>query len=272
MIGREPACRTESPHVGPRSGLTLDSYGLRIGVWASDPETLEQLAGRLPPGRLAAASLETDRNYSLARARDVSALSVDGRCLVEGRNLDQIFEVFTADLQLFIAEMAPHHVFVHAGAVGWESVAIIIPGPSLSGKSTLVAELVRAGATYYSDEYAVLDESGRVHPYSSALSIRQEYPAPPRRCPVETFGGRRGLGPLPVALVVVTEYRRGAVWEPRLLSAGQGALVLLANTVSARRRPAAALAALREVVVAGTVLEGARGEAGATAASLLQAV
>jgi hypothetical protein len=28
-----------------------------------------------------------------------------------------------------------------------------------------VAELVRAGATYYSDEFAVLDSRGRVHPF-----------------------------------------------------------------------------------------------------------
>jgi hypothetical protein len=147
-----------------------------------------------------------------------------------------------------------------------------VPGPSLSGKTTLVAELVRAGASYYSDEYAVLDARGRLHPYAATLSIRRRYPEPPHLCPVEALGGRRGTEPLPVALVVVTEYRSGAVWAPRLLSAGHGALALLANTVSARRRPAAALTALREVVVHGTVLEGERGEASTMVARLLEAL
>jgi hypothetical protein len=39
---------------------------------------------------------------------------------------------------------------------------------SYSGKTTLVSELIRAGATYYSDEYAVIDERGRVHAISAA--------------------------------------------------------------------------------------------------------
>jgi hypothetical protein len=254
------------------SGLTLASYGVRIGVWANDAEALERLAAYLPPGHRDAPARDVDRRYSLTRERGLDVLRVDGRCLGEGHDLDHLGEVFAADLQLYVAEMAPHHVFVHAGAVSWRGEAIIIPGRSLSGKTTLVAELVRAGATYYSDEYAVLDELGRVHPYTDALSIRPESPGRPRRCPVETLGGRSGTEPLPVALVVVTEYRRGAVWEPRLLSAGCGALALLANTVSVRRRPEAALAALREVVVHGTVLEGVRGEAGATVPSVLQAL
>jgi len=199
-------------------------------------------------------------------------LDVDGQRLAEGYDLERIGDVFEADLQLYVAEMSPHHVFVHAGAVGWRGEAIIVPGRSLSGKTTLVAELVRAGATYYSDEYAVLDERGRVHPYAEALSIRQEYPERPRRYPVEALGGRRGTKPLPVGVVVITEYQPGAVWQPRLLTAGRGALALLANTVSARRQPVAALAALREVVVHGTVLEGVRGEASSTVSSILDAL
>ena len=59
-------------------------------------------------------------------------------------------------------------VFVHAGVVGWKGHAIVIPGRSRSGKTTLVAELVKAGAEYYSDEFAVLDAEGRVHPFPEA--------------------------------------------------------------------------------------------------------
>ena len=48
----------------------------------------------------------------------------------------------------------------------------MLPAPSFGGKTTLVAALVRAGAIYYSDEFAVLDEQGFVHPYAKPLSIR----------------------------------------------------------------------------------------------------
>ena len=66
-----------------------------------------------------------------------------------------------------VANYAPDRVFVHAGVVAWRGRALVLPGTSFAGKTTLVAELVRAGAIYYSDEYAVLDEQGRVHPYSA---------------------------------------------------------------------------------------------------------
>ena len=51
-----------------------------------------------------------------------------------------------------------------AGVVGWENRAIVMPGASFAGKTTLVRAWLEAGATYYSDEFAVLDRAGRVHP------------------------------------------------------------------------------------------------------------
>jgi len=158
--------------------------------------------------------------------------------------------------------MSPRRVFVHAGVVGWRGQAILIPGRSFSGKSTLTAELVKAGATYYSDEYAVLDEHGRVHHYARPLSIRENgHLEKAKRYEVETLGGRSGVKPLPVRLIVVSKYKSGAKWRPRQLSAGEGALALLANTVSARREPKTALAALNHAVSHATVIKGNRGEA-----------
>ena len=50
-----------------------------------------------------------------------------------------------------------------------------MPGLSFSGNMTLVRAVVEAGAVYYSDEHAMLDEVGRVHPYARPLPFR-----PPR--------------------------------------------------------------------------------------------
>ena len=81
-----------------------------------------------------------------------------------------------------------------------------MPGRSFSGKTTLVRELVRAGATYYSDDYAVFDARGRVHPFPRQLSIRRNGAHVQERHPVESLGGVAGEMPLPVGLVAVTEY------------------------------------------------------------------
>ena len=109
-----------------------------------------------------------------------------------------------------------------------------MPGAALTGKSTLVAALIRAGATYYSDQFAVLDEQGRVHPYATPLAL-PAFPAPVRP-PADHDGDQRGLAgeePLPVGAIVLTSYRPGAEWRPRRLSRGEGALALMSQTVPA---------------------------------------
>lgn len=200
----------------------------------------------------------------------MSVLYEDIERLARARDAEQVLDAFESALRLYVAEMARRRVFVHAGAVGWRGRAIVLPGRSRAGKTTLVAELVRAGAEYYSDEFAVLDERGRVHPFPKPLAVRDDESATQRNVEVEELGGVKGVRPLPVGLVVVSRFREGARWRPRALSAGLGALELLDNTVSARREPERVLAALERVVGSATVLKGARGEARDVAQAILE--
>lgn len=186
--------------------------------------------------------------------------------------LEDVCGVLESDLRLYVAETAPRRVFVHAGAVGWRGRAVLIPGRSLSGKTMLVSELVRAGAEYYSDEYAVLDARGRVHPFAQPLGVRASGSLRQEPVDVETLGGKTGRGALPVGLVVVTGYRSKARWRPKELSAGRGALELLANTVPARRDPERVMSALQNATATATVLGGARGEARETAYRILESM
>jgi hypothetical protein len=251
--------------------VTFVAYGLRVGIHTDNPEILPSLLDRLPPGSRPSTSASVDRAYSVVDrdgARDMTLL-VDGRVLVATGDADLLCAAFEADLQLHVAEMAHRGVFVHAGAVGWHGRAIILPGSSRSGKTTMAAELVRAGATYYSDEYAVLDARGRLHPYARPLSIRQPDGAK-LRCGVEALGGRSGTRPLPVGMVVMTHYEPGASWNPERLSPGHCVLTLLAHTVSVRRQPGAALAALVSVAKDAVLLRSVRGEARETVDAMLR--
>ena len=252
------------------AGMSFVSYGIRIGVRVNRPEALERLADHLPPGWRPSSSKKVERLYSLVVGNDGTETNVRRFNLLYGdisrvardMDLDKVLDTFETDLRLYVAENARRRTFIHAGVVGWKNKAVIIPGRSFSGKTTLVAELVRAGATYYSDEYAVLDGRGRVHPYSIPLSIRSKGEIKGIRHSVEMLGGVQGVKPLQVGLVVVSHYRRGARWRPRQLSRGEGALALLANTVSARVQPETALSTLRHVVKEAPVIKSVRGEAG----------
>ena len=230
---------------------------------------MDRIEGVLPPHAKPARGPRVGCLYSLivsgtkvgSNIRRFNILYGDAVPLVRTKDTDQVLEALERDLQLYVAERARRRVFVHAGVVGWRGRAIVIPGRTMSGKTTLVSALVRAGATYYSDEYAVLDERGRVHPYPKPMSIRKNGGGRPMKILPEAFGGTTGVRPLPVGLVVATSYREGARWRPRQLLPGRAVMALLAHTVSVRRKPERALTTLRQVVADALLLKGARGEA-----------
>ncbi|MEO7556114.1 MAG: hypothetical protein ABIV94_05865 [Acidimicrobiales bacterium] len=160
-----------------------------------------------------------------------------------------------------MAEFAPAHVFVHAGAVAWNGRGVVIPGASYTGKSTLVAELVRAGATYLSDEYAVFDPSGRLHPYAKPLSLRRSDGLQVDHS-VESLGGSAGRESVELAVVISAPFAEPvAGWTASEVSCGQGVLLLLENAIAARRSAERCVSALGMAVQGAVTLCGPRGDA-----------
>lgn len=261
-------------------GMSFNSYGVRAGIRVNDRSVLRRIIERLPPGWKPASSPGVDHLYSIiagtakpdSRVRRLSLAYWNTARIARSRNFEDVLDAFEAHLQLTVAEYAPRRVFVHAGVVSWNGKAILIPGLSHSGKSTLVSQLIRAGATYYSDEYAVLDQRGRVHSYPRPLGMRTPGSYETKKVPAEKFGGEVGSKPLTVGLVVSTKYKPGARWRPRRLSHGQGVLELLANTVSARSQPELALTALPNAIKSARLLKGVRGEASEVIDAILASV
>jgi hypothetical protein len=252
--------------LGWAAGVSLVSHGTSLGLRTNDPEVLERLVRRLPLGWQPAASPRVERLYSVRVGdgpgrgiRRFSLLYRDETKVARSLELHEVLGALESEVQLYLAEHARRRVFVHAGVVGWRGRAVVIPGRSMSGKSTLVAALVDAGATYYSDEYAVLDARGRVHAHPTPLSLRDGSTAtahgPAPAAPAD-------LPPaLPVGLIVLTRYRAGARWRPRRLSPGRASIEVLAHTVAARRRPAPVLRVLARTLSRAPVWKGMRGEA-----------
>ncbi len=258
------------------AGFNAECYGVRVGLRTNRPEVLDRAASLLPPGWKPARGAVADRVFSLTvgghdrrrNLRKFHLLYADARSLARTHDLDEVFTRLEDHVQLYVAEAARRRVFVHAGVVAWRGGAVVLPGASFSGKSTLVAALVKAGATYYSDEYAVLDGRGRVHPFPRAL--RQRTHAGTALVPAETLGAAPGMPPLDVRLVAALAYAPQAAWRPRRLTPGRGLLEVLAHAVPARSRPREVMATLEALVSVAPVLKGRRGEATAAADSLLQ--
>src|SRR5882672_7568667 len=160
-------------------GMSFISYGVRVGLRVNDAAILPDVIARLPPAWKPSPALVVDHLYSVigggakedAKVRRLNLAYWNLLRIARSRKFDEVLDAFESHVQLTVAEHAPRRVFVHAGVVGWNGRAILIPGLSHSGKTTLVHQLVRAGATYYSDEYEVVDARELVHPSPRPIAI-----------------------------------------------------------------------------------------------------
>jgi len=256
-------------------------HGVRIGLRSSSREGLETLRSWLPRAVKRSEQPLVDGLYSLILGgegprpgvRRYHVLYRDATQLARTFTLEQVRRAFDRDVSMVIGAQARRRVFVHAGVVGFRNGAVVIPGRSFSGKTTLVRALLAEGGVYYSDEFAVLDPKGRVSPWAEPLSIRRygsSKPAEPH--PARSLGVTEGRMALPVALVVLTSFEQGRRFRPRHLTSAEGTLGLLEHTLPARRRPRAALRALAAAVSSARVLKGARGEAAEAARAIVRLV
>lgn len=263
--------------------IRFDAFGARIGVEA--PGLEDDLPFSRPPGAVARdPGGDVDGRY---RVEPVSAASrgprgPSGACggfalrwespsepdaerLGVHETLADVGGAIATDVHFRVALHARDWLFVHAGTVCVDGRAILLPGRTLSGKSSLVLALVRAGAAYFSDEYAVLSPAGEVHAYPKPLS---------RRCPdgsvelIDLEGPAAGAT-APIGLVVETRHEEGAEWEPTECSSGDAVLTLFDNTVLARIAPGFALETLTRGVRGAPGLRGVRGDAEETARAMI---
>jgi len=270
-------CMAKLDRLDWAAGTCIDAFGVRIGLRVNRRSALDELRPLLPPGWKPLRRATVDHLYSVvlggetrSRARAYNLVYWGIARRARTLDLGEALATLEADLRLGVAAAATRRVFVHAGVVGHRGRALVLPGRSGAGKSTLVAALVRAGATYYSDEFAVLDARGRVHPFAKPLSLRDAAGGGSRAVSAEALGGRSGVAPLPVGLVALCTYREGARFRPRTQTPGPSMLDLLAHTVPVRKRPEASLRSLEAMVARATVIKGRRGEAEEVAPVLLR--
>jgi hypothetical protein len=247
--------------VAARLKFQGSAFGVGFGVQADTRKLLEEARPRMPPTWRPGRAVRPRREYVLAHGPDGVSVKTEEKALGHGLSHRGALDVLESDLQLFVAQHSREFVFVHAGVVGVRGKAVVLPGMSGAGKTTLVQALLGAGATYYSDEYALFDSRGRVHPYARPLSVRVEGGSEKLRVPVSRELAPIGGRALPLGVVILTEFYKGSRWFPEPMTKGELVLALLANTVPARERPLEVMATLARAVSTAKGFRSRRGNA-----------
>lgn len=219
--------------------FTFESFGVRVTIESNKDEVLKKASDVARSALLD--KLKIIENHSVDLGYRFGVGLDDNGTFYLFQNGEQtnhtdlefhFFKNLNSMIRLTVAENAENRVFVHAGVVGWKDKAVVLPGSSHRGKTTLVAELIRNGADYYSDEYAIFDHLGLVHPFPRDLTVRSpeaelyETSVSPR-----SVGAKIGGIPIVVGAVLLTEYREDSKWKPEILSLGEGILQTIPHTI-----------------------------------------
>ena len=204
-------------------------------------------------------------------AEILPALPPLGLTLVDdGAHLDCVLELsvnaesteslddLESDLGLFAAEHLRDLVAVHAALLARGDSAILLPGSSMTGKSTLAKTALDQGFIVAGDEYALIDPAtGLAHSWPRPIHLRSE-------SGWQRVDGTVDVPPVRIALVASLVFDDSVVrgLETVELTGGELVLNLLAHTICARTRPEDSLRAAAAIAQQARGIRGTRGEAG----------
>lgn len=256
--------------------ITLESFGVNVSVAINEPVLMNAFRSTIDSVLVRKYKLRSrnsaEHEFSLLRNK-LRRFDIFKNGNLEYTDLTKSSAIarLASDLRLTIAEYAVDRVFIHAGAVSWRGRGIVIPARSFKGKSSLTAALVKLGAKYYSDEYAILDSEGSLHSFAKDISLRNRKNGFEQTDhSIESIGGKAGKRAVPVKLVVVTEFKESAKWRPIVMENARGILELMNNAVAIRRAPHLVLPVLAKAASTAKFVKSKRGDADEAAIRILE--
>jgi hypothetical protein len=176
-------------------------------------------------------SARADIHVRLLQSDHASHLFVDEVLIASADQPEYLLRQIIDVLDRALIQRLKNLHAVHAGAVLLGDRALLFPGGSHSGKSSLVAALLRRGAVCFSDEYALIDAKGQVHTYPRILMLRDaghghdQTPVLP-----ETFNAQVATASARLGWIFSLRYDSSWVWDVAPGPQSSALLSLLQNT------------------------------------------
>lgn len=272
-------CMQKLDKLGWSHGNSYTAFGCDVGLRANSADALEEISKYVPCWIKPSPSRSVDRVVSFIKGgrkgsqRLFNLLYLDHALVARSHDFASIKDHLTDGIEIALAEKAKSHIVLHAGAVSWKGRGILIPGPSHSGKSTLVAELLKQGAVYYSDEFVAINQYGKIEPLGRPLQLRNKESNRRNIVTATEIGAKSANVPVSISLVLFAEYQElGKFKALQIISSGLGIFRLMENCFTARTRPEGTLECLEKVVEGAKVISLSRGEANVAAGKILQSI
>lgn len=145
----------------------------------------------------------------------------DDSILAEQQTLPLICEMVVTRVHPLLSQACPEYTFVRADTVQAPSgQGILLGGWTFTGKTRAAQKLMEAGASRWSEHYAVLDDTGALLPYPSANKPKEG---------------------LKVGALMGLAYRPESPWLVNTSTPGQGAMQLMPLVVGPAEGMAKAL-------------------------------
>jgi hypothetical protein len=262
----EGAVNPPEPAAEPQV-IAYEVYGTRVSVRVPRPELVPRVIDQFPVDATPCEARPGDPQFDLDSGDDGRyAVVLNGRVLNPPQSLEGALGGLRRELFFHSVDHAHDRLVVSAAAVGHKGRAILLPGPSMVGKTTLAVALVRAGAVYYADDWTLLDREGLVHPLPTRLYIKNK-----EKVSVESLGGVPGERPIKVGLIASIAFRPGARWDPGRLTEAEGMMLLLRSAYG-MDQPRFAMEAARRATSEAVVIESERDDASEAASRLLEII
>lgn len=185
--------------------------------------------------------------------------------LISSRSADDVLTQLLYQILTRVREQNEEFLLIHAGSVVTpRGEGVVLPADAGSGKTTLVAGLIRAGFGFLSDEIGVIDHgAGVLRPYPRALNFKEGaeaiFPDLVGRDNGSPFPGNVGYlraekirtdalaDPAEVRFVIAPRYQEGAATRVTALSPGATVKELWTHTMNLSAHGVGALTILADV-------------------------
>jgi hypothetical protein len=143
-------------------------------------QTTDPVLGRYVDSLLEplAARGEARRHYSFVdhgvNCEDRYELHYQGERLLSGSSAATLFHYLLWDINSRVISESNRYLLVHAAGAELDGQGVVMPASMDSGKTTLVAGLIRAGLRYLTDEAVAIDPTTlQIQPFPKPLNIDQ---------------------------------------------------------------------------------------------------